>query len=274
LLDAVLGRVTEDLDRSWHEEILPAWTKRHRQVQDGRHRLSVLEARHADNGALPLEEALERASLTESIGNDPKAAFEQFQSLFGREPGNAAVCFSLGVRLLARDDGAGCALVERAIVLEEDAIVPGAEALRDYHWRNGNREQARIWHGRAIERSELQHAARAERARLLTSDRFERHGLQREALEGLRAQLRAVPGLRKAYFVKKRVKHLVHRPCYVLGFNATRAFSFHSKRQAAEVLERIRTGVAFPGETTILSVEGANYPFGRKLRWMRGSRIL
>jgi hypothetical protein len=120
----------------------------------------------------------------------------------------------------------------------------------------------------------LQHAARAERSRLLTTDRFERHGLEDKALEGLRAQLRAVPGLRKAYFVRKRVKHLVHRPCYVFGFTVARAFSFQNKRRAAEVLERIRTGVTFPGETTILNVEGANYPFGRKLRWMRGSRIL
>jgi hypothetical protein len=32
--------------------------------------------------------------------------------------------------------------------------------------------------------------------------------------------------------------------------------------------------VSFPGETMILSVEGENYRFGRKFRWMRGSRIV
>jgi len=31
--------------------------------------------------------------------------------------------------------------------------------------------------------------------------------------------------------------------------------------------------VQFPGETLILSVQGENYRFGRKFRWMRGSRI-
>jgi len=40
------------------------------------------------------------------------------------------------------------------------------------------------------------------------------------------------------------------------------------------VLERIHQAVTWPGETLIISVEGENYRFGRKFRWMRGSRIL
>jgi hypothetical protein len=39
-------------------------------------------------------------------------------------------------------------------------------------------------------------------------------------------------------------------------------------------LRGIQTGVSFAGETLIINVEGGNYRFGRKLRWMRGSRIL
>jgi hypothetical protein len=84
----------------------------------------------------------------------------------------------------------------------------------------------------------------------------------------------AIPGLRKAYFVRKRVEHLAHLPCYVLGYRVTGFFQLHSKRRAMEVLRQIQESVPFPGETLIINVEGANYRFRRKFRWMRGARIL
>jgi hypothetical protein len=62
------------------------------------------------------------------------------------------------------------------------------------------------------------------------------------------------------------------KPCYVLGF--TVAGWLGRKRRAAEVQERLGQAVTWPGETLILNVEGENYRFGRKLRWMRGSRIV
>jgi hypothetical protein len=103
-------------------------------------------------------------------------------------------------------------------------------------------------------------------------DRFERHDLGPEALARMQAELKAIPGLRKAYFVGKRVKHMPERRCYVLGF--TVGGWLDRKRRAAEVQERIGQAVGFPGETMILNVQGDNYRFGRKLRWMRGSRIV
>ena len=52
------------------------------------------------------------------------------------------------------------------------------------------------------DRIELEQAAAKERDAVLTSDKFERHDLSTEALAAMQAQLRAVPGLRKAYFVR------------------------------------------------------------------------
>jgi hypothetical protein len=88
------------------------------------------------------------------------------------------------------------------------------------------------------------------------------------------AQLKAIPGLRKAYFVKKRVKHMPERGCYVLGFTIGGWLPWGRKGSPQVVLGRIQQTVQFPGETLILSVEGENYRFGRKLRWLRGSRIV
>lgn len=274
LLGAALHAITEGFDRRWKDKILPAWQERHREVQEARRHLAEINARHESGVELTLRDAYDRARLTESVGNDADAALEQFRALHERAPDDPVICLSLGGRLLARDDDTGRAMVERAMQLDENAILRGCELLRDYHWRNGRKEEANAWHQRLIDRAQLQQAADKERDQVLLADKFERHDLPEDVLAGLRAQLRAILGLRKAYFVKKRVKHLAHRPCYVFGYSVTGSFQFHSKKRAAEVLQRIQEAVQFPGETMIINVDGDNYRFGRKFRWIRGASIL
>jgi len=107
---------------------------------------------------------------------------------------------------------------------------------------------------------------RTERNRILTNDKFEPHGLPAEIIEQLRSQLGSVEGLRTACLVRKAVKLLPGRACYVLGFSVTGPLQFHSEKRAAAVQQRIRTEVRFAGETLIVNVEGSNAPFERKLR--------
>jgi Zn-dependent protease with chaperone function len=273
LLGDALEHVAEAFDRRWHERILPAWEARHREVQEGRARLAALDARAAE-GELALPEAYDRARLTESFGAGPDAALEQFRSLQQRAPDDAVACYALGARLLARGDQAGFALVERAMLRDEQSIVAGCEALRDYCWRNGREREAHGWHARMTERVALMESASKERSAIHLSDKLEPHGLPEEVIADVRAQLQAIPGLRKAYFVRKRVKHFPERPCYVLGFAVSGALRLFDKRRAAEVQQKLMDAVRCPGETLILNVEGGNSRFGRKLRWVRGSRVL
>ena len=120
----------------------------------------------------------------------------------------------------------------------------------------------------------LQLAAEKERDGVRNSDKFERHGLDPAALAQTQAQLEAIPGLRKAYFVKKRVRHMPERACYILGFTLGGWLPWRKKDSFQVVLRRIQESVQFPGETMILSVQGGNSAFGRKFRWMHGSRIV
>jgi Zn-dependent protease with chaperone function len=274
LLGDALATITEHFDRRWQDNILPVWQERHREVQEGRRDLAELNARLDSGAELTLQEAYNRAKLTEAVGDDADAALDQFRALHQRAPDDAVICFGLGARLLDRDDDGGCALIERAMQLDEDATLQGCERLRDYHWRNGRKEEAHAWHQRLVERAQLQQAAGKERNQITLRDPFERHDLAEAALAELCAQLRAIPELRKAYFVRKRVRYLAHRPCYVLGFSVTRPLQLHSQKRAREVLQRIQETVRFPSETLIINVEGVNYRFGRKFRWMRGARIL
>lgn len=274
LLGEALEPLTDAFDRRWRDRILPAWEERHRKVQEERRRLAELDALHAAGSDLSLQQAYDRATLTASVGKGAGAALEQLRALHERAPDDAIVCLELGAHLLGRDDDSGCALVERGMQLDESATLQACELLRNYHWRNDRKEEAGVWHRRLIERSELEEASAKERNTLQLGEKFDRHELTAEAVEKLRTQLRAVPGLRRAYFVRKRVRHFAHRPCYVLGFSVTGLFRLHSKRRVSEALQRIRDGVEFPGETLILDVDGENYRFGRKFFWMRGARVV
>ena len=274
LLGSVLETITESFDRRWKEDILPSWEERYQEVQNERRQLDELNARFESGAELTPQEAFDRAKLTETTGNNPDDALAQFRVLHERVPDDAVVCFSLGARLLNRDDASGYALVEHAMQLDENTIVSGCELLRDYHWRQNETEEAHTWHQRLVERVQLQEAATKERSQVLLQDKFERHGLSDEALNELRNQLKSIPGLRKAYYVKKRVKHLAHLPFYVFGYRVTGFFQLHSKQRAREVLRQIQESVRFPGETILINVEGDNYRFGRKFQWMRGAKVL
>ena len=49
---------------------------------------------------------------------------------------------------------------------------------------------------------------------------------------------------------------------------------YKNKRRASAVVEQIREKANFSGEPPIVNVGGDNFRFGRKYRWMRGSRIV
>ena len=274
LLGAALERITRQFDRTWHDGILPSWQERHREVQEARNRLAALDAKHASGGELTLQEAYDRALLTESPGGDADGCIAQLRSLHERAGDDPVLHYTLGVRLLARDDESGMALLKRAMQKNAWEIVRCCEALRDYCWRKERKDDAHEWHQRMVERAELEAAANQERDQVRTRDKFERHGLEPQALAALQAQVKSVPGLRKAYFVRKRVKHMPERICYVFGYTVGSFFRWHTKRRAAEVLSALQAKVSFPGETLILCVEGENRAFGGKFRWMRGSRIV
>ncbi len=275
LLGAALERITEAFDQRWQNSIQPRWEERYNEVQQGRSTLTELETKLDQGTELTLQEAFDRACLTESYGDGPQKALALFRELHQRKPDDPVLCYHLGVRMLNHDEDGGIALVERAMQLDDEYVVHGAEALRDYYWRNGSEKQAHEWHNRSVERASVEAAAHRERNEVRLEDKFEPHGLPDEVLEELRTQMKSISDLRKAWLVKKRVTHFPERPCYLLGFTAARSFfSWSNKVRIGQVLEQIRDHVRFPGETLILSVDGDKYRFGRKMRWVRRSRIV
>ena len=273
LLGSALDEITLELDRQWSDAIAPAWQKRYEEVQQGRKQLEEL-TRDRDSRELTHDEMFALATLTESFGADADAALEQLRALHALAPDRVLFGFALGMRLLRRDDPAGIALVEDAIRRDEDAVAPGCEALRDFHWRNGDKENAHRWHDNMLERHAVLNAAQLERANIASSDKFAAHDLPPEAIANLQTQLAGIPELRKVYLVRKEVRHLPDRPLYICAFTITSPWRRHNAKKAAAIQQKIVETVRFPGETFILNAEGKNSAFESKLGKVREAQII
>ena len=273
LLGDALAVLTKEFDQRWKENVLPSWQQRYNEVRGVRNRLAELD-QAAVSAELPIGDAIERAWLTESVGENPDEALRQFRRAHEREPDNASACLSLGTRLLKRDDVEGRPLVERAMQLDDGCSLNAFEMLRDFYARKGDKEEQGRWHERFVERHVLELAGQDERNAIRTDDKLERHGLPQDVIDALKKQIQSVPELRKGYLVKKRVKNFPERPLYIFGFTIARFLRRHNDQRAAAVREQIAKAIQFPGETIIFPVQGSNFLFGRKLRWMRGSRIV
>lgn len=273
LLGPSLERLTQAFDERWRARIAPSWQQRHQYVQDARAKLAAL--RQPVDGKEPdAAVSLERVLLEEDVGSGAEAALAELRSLQARFPQDPPIAYALGSRLLGRDDAAGIALVQGAIGEDPDYLLPGAEALRDYYFRQGDAKLAQSWDERLLDRARVHAAARAERDRIFTNDDFDPHGLAGAPLATMVEALRAVPRLREVYLVRKRVAHLPDMPLLVLGFVVTPFWAFQRRKRVDEVQQRIVATIQWPGEALVLCVEGANKGFRKKFRKVRGSRIL
>jgi len=274
LLGAALGTITDGFDSRWKDRILPSWEDHYRDVKNGRAQLAAFNERVENGDELTLQEAFDRAQLTENIDNNPTESLVQLRALHQRAPDDATVCIKLGARLLFLQDAAGRALVEHAMQQNADLTSRGIQLLRDYCLRNGENAEAQAWNQRLLDHVSLQESASKERNVVRTTDTFDRHALEPETVSQLISQLKSIAGIRSVFLVRKCVKYLTDNPCYVLGYSVTGFFQRHSSQRAQEVLRKMQAVVKFPGETLIICIDGKNSAFRRKFRWRRAARLL
>jgi len=264
LLGSALPSITAEFDRRWREAIQPSWERRHQEVRAKRNYLAALNARVAQGESLTIDERLQRARLTDEVGAGAEASLAQFRALHADATDDAAVCFGLGALLLRSADDAGMALIEHAIARDAEALLPGAELLRDYHDAHGRRDEAERWHKLWMERLQVLRAAQAERGSVRSSDAFDSHGLDAAQIEALRVQLAAIPRIGTAYLLRKRVRHFPERPLLVLAFTIKPWWRRNRAADAATAQSVIAKSMTFPHETLIVWLRAENFRFLKK----------
>lgn len=272
LLGTATARLARHFDETWREGIAESWRQFHERVQKDRETLATLRTQ-AGKGDMEEDPSLERARLEESVGEGEVVALALRRQLRERFPDSIGVQFALGRQLVMGNDAEGVALVEGAVSHEQAAILPGSALLRDYFWRQGDKESATEWHAKYVERAKILQAAEAERASVLLTDPCEPHGLDEAQRASLLAQFKGVSPLNRVYMARKVVKYFPERPLYLVGVRATPWYRWKDKAWADATVAQLRQQVEWPGEAIIVSVEGTYRKFGPKLKRIQGSLV-
>jgi Zn-dependent protease with chaperone function len=273
LLGPAASGLQSAFDEAWRKDVADSWRKTYESTRTARERLAELRSRAAQE-ELDVSSSVQLAGLEEELGNGPAAALAMLRELAQKHPGSLAVRFSIAGQLLRSCDAEGVEAMESVIREDVDALVPGAQLLRDYYVDHGDLARAIEWHQRYIERASEIEAAQQERNTLDLSDVLVGHQLSSEQLTKLITQLRQIPQLTGVYLVRKRTQHAAEVPLYVLAFKVQKWWSLRDAALTQAVQQRIKQEVLFPGETLIVSIEGRNSRFSQKFRRVKDARII
>jgi Zn-dependent protease with chaperone function len=214
LLGPHADTLTDEMSRGWQEAVREDWMQRHERAVEIAAKLAELEARAEPLNA---EERGERLWMTAELHGD-RVAVPLARAYLDAEQEDAAVHFLLGRALAEENDEAALPHLERAMALDEQFTPPGCEVAAGMLMRRGRDRDAEPFRARWAAYHQRMAAARHERSlRALTpGDRFIPHGLNAEQLAEVRRQV-AVPGVKRAYVLRKRMVHFPDDPCYVIG---------------------------------------------------------
>jgi Zn-dependent protease with chaperone function len=274
LLGAAREHITKLFDDRWQESIAPSWKARYESAQEGQREMAALAAREQAGESLSDDDALRYALMIEDLGNDTEEAISRLHALVARAPGHASAALNLGFHLLARNDHAGIALVERAMALDDSFVMVGCQRLYDFCVRHDMPEDAKRFMRSLEARTGTLKQMADEVNNITLRDRFVPHGLTTEALDNLVAQLRAIGGLRRVYLVRRLLKHQPDVVTYVLAFIYTPWWKWQSPKETDRIRDQIVRQVDFPGHVTVFCGEGENHWFEKKFRKITASRIL
>ena len=272
LLGAFGATLENEFDRLWQENVREWWRQRHQFATGSRSRLAELEAKAA-TAELSVNEALERATLTEEL-MDAATALPLYEAVLQRAPDNAAALFAVGRLKLDNDDDAGIQLLERASALDSALAQACGVQIVEYLRRHGRNADARSHIddlSRSAERDEI---ARRERAQLRTSDTLLPHELPEEAVQAIVEKLRTFPEVRCAWLVRKQTQHYSHIPFYVLAVRRkNRWWKLETSRARQKLVEALCANVPCPGETLFVCLDGENKHFRSRFKKVPGAKI-
>jgi Zn-dependent protease with chaperone function len=273
LLGPHRGQWESEFDERWRAKVAESWKRLHERTQANRVRIAELRAKAAE-AELTEPAAIELVNLEEEVGEGPEAALAMRRALMEKYPNSLPLRFAIARQLLQAGDSAGVAPMESVIAAQPEAMLPGAQILRDFYARQNQRLHATQWHQRYLERANLVQAGQRERSGWRLSDPIVPHGLASEDLAGLVAQLKAITDVKRAYLARKLTRYLPDKPLYVLGFRSTPWWKLDHRAKRTAVTQRVRRELKFPGDTVIVALGGSNGKFGKKIRRVKGARIV
>ena len=272
LLGASELALRNQLEERWLTEVAPSWRERYEETSRARARLAELDQVRSARG-LSLEERLEYASTLENLG-DEAAAVNVLEELHREAPDNGLVRLGLGRLVLGSSP-------ERAVGLLEDVShEPGelgwaaASVLANHYASLGDTVTAEQWSSRAHASALELQAARRERGQVRFDETYLAPDLPSEQLEALRTELRARPEVRRAYLLRKEVRHFADQPMYVLAVRVRLGWlTLQTAAKEMDVVRELVRRPAMPAEWIVVPLIPENRPLEAIARRIAGSEV-
>lgn len=250
-----LAGILEAFDTAWQARVCGAWQEAYATAEAERVALEALDVR-ALAGPLDREAQWEQAVLTERV-RGRGAALAIVDAIAAADPVDAPAQFALGRLRLAQGNDAGVGIIERAMALDDDAVIPGCALLAEFLIERGRRDEARKFRVRGEAAQVLRRHAAAERSTLDGASMFEPHGLTSEALASIRTVLENCPPVRRVWLVRRVVRHRPDLPVHIV----VARFRWFSRRRrpslAAELVQSLAQ-CGLPGQVWVLPADVLN----------------
>ncbi|HVT12684.1 MAG TPA: M48 family metallopeptidase [Fimbriimonadaceae bacterium] len=264
-----LPRLFDQVSDYYLKQHSDQWGKKYSTHQKNLANLDRLRKR-ADEMPLTEEERVDMAYYTFQVEGS-ETVEPLLRSLHEELPNNPRVTFWLGLVLAEKEDMEAEPLLRRTVVEYPQGATQAMQFLAHLYRAHGREEDL----GRAREESRdirQSHAMLSVHGRTLKiSDDFEAHRLSVDKVEDLVGQLRGVPGLSKAYLVRKILPNGERRLILV-------AFYFQKVidkgNEAANLQAAIINSVSFPERVTVFSPRAEQKAWLRRLGGIPGSLVL
>lgn len=260
-LGALASSIATELDDSWRGKTAASWKDRHRHLTRAREGMRELTARAAEAPLTP-DELFRVADWTEDLqGSD--AALPLVKALVEENANHASGLYMLGRMLLAANDDAGIAYLERAMQIDPSAAGPASSLIAAHLERVGRRQESIAYRTRSEASVAEEAAAHAERRSIAKHDQLATADLEEPALVRLREQLAQYPKVGVAWIGRKVTYHAPDRPFYVLGISQAAAWwSFVSEGSSTYLARKLAEDLELPAGTLVVV-------FDQKRKWLR-----
>jgi len=266
------NRLLTSLDEHWRSLVRAGWAAGHEAAARKQHRLQELDQR-ATSGPLDESQQWERCELTSELRGQEEAE-PLVRDLLLVAPDHPFANLIMGRFLLERDDGAGVALVERAIERHPACREPGHALLIAYHERHGRGEEAERQRRLAWSHDDQLAVAEAERAGVSNTDTLVAHLLPADEVRRIAEQLGKFPEIKEAYLARKEVRQFSDVPLYVLGIRLDRPWYRSPTKVSHALFQRIAAEVKVSGEWLVVALGPETAGIADNLKRIPGARLI
>jgi len=262
----------DELAKEWRNNVTASWRDRHRYAQESRRQLGVLEEKSRTE-QLTIDEEWDRARFTEEFGN-AESAMPLYRNVLALDENHAGAKFAIGRLTINENDSSAIALIESAMNVDHEFVIPGCELIYQYLVSKGRDREAEKYIKQALNQSESYRAATEERATISSGDSYITHDLGKEAVNKICNQLGSHSDIKEGYLVCKELEHFPEVRLYIVGVEPDSSwYKTISADDAAAMAKMLAQQLEMPGDFFVVVFNRKNREFRKRLVQVPDSQI-